>query len=542
MSASVVLKNVTKKYKMYKKTSDKLLDLALPSGYGKDFYALQNINFEAQKGDIIGIIGVNGAGKSTISNLISGVIPPTSGSVKINGDAALISIGAGLNNELSGRENIELKCLMLGFKKQEIESLMPEIIDFADIGEFIDQPVKKYSSGMKSRLGFAISVNIDPDILVIDEALSVGDKIFAQKCLDKMNSFKERGKTIFFISHSISQVKEFCHKALWLEAGEIRAYGPIEEVVPQYEKFIQEYNKMSKEEKKQFNRQVMEKRSVLQHAPIPTDKSMGPSRTEKARKKPKKKFKLNIFRSFLVLVLFVTAGALYGNWNHINSFFEPEEKVSVAKQEEEQPVKAPPVEPVEETTVPEKDLRYVHIEAGFVRDAPNLSTSTKITMMYFGDPIIVEETLKDPEGDFQWLKFKLPSGQDAWISENLVTKVGTPIDEEKFMASIEELIELDGLSESLGVMGKSLQEITEAEQLDDMEIVYDGNNKANQLQFNLGGIAEESLFALVGEPTLQHEENTYLYHGKNYDLVLTSQNGAFTSLTVKQVVQENNNL
>jgi teichoic acid transport system ATP-binding protein len=261
MSSSVSFKNVTKKYKMYKKTSDKLLDLALPGGYGKDFYALQNISFEAEHGDSIGIIGVNGAGKSTMSNLISGVIPPTSGSIEIKGEASLISIGAGLNNQLTGRENIELKCLMLGFKKQEIQALIPEIIDFAEIGEFIDQPVKKYSSGMKSRLGFAISVNIDPDILIIDEALSVGDKIFAEKCLDKMNSFKEKGKTIFFISHSIGQVQEFCQKALWLEAGEVKAYGPVEEIIPQYKQFIREFRKLSKEEKKQFHQKVMEKRS-----------------------------------------------------------------------------------------------------------------------------------------------------------------------------------------------------------------------------------------------------------------------------------------
>ncbi len=285
MNTSVVVKNVSKKYKMYRRNYEKVLDLILPRGYGKDFYALQNINFETQKGDTIGIIGVNGAGKSTLSNLISGVIPPTNGAINLDGKAAIISIGAGFNQELTGRENIELKCIMLGFKKQEIKRIMQEIIDFAEIDDFIDQPVKKYSSGMKSRLGFAIAVHINPDILVIDEALSVGDRTFAQKCLDSMNSFKDSGKTIFFVSHSIGQVKEFCQKALWLEAGEIKAYGPVEEVVPLYQQFIGEYNKLSKEEKKHFNKQVMEKRMLQEYA----EKGIGP------RMKPKRK-KVTLFR------------------------------------------------------------------------------------------------------------------------------------------------------------------------------------------------------------------------------------------------------
>ncbi|MCM3238274.1 teichoic acids export ABC transporter ATP-binding subunit TagH [Heyndrickxia oleronia] len=263
MSHSVVFEHVVKKYKMYKKNSEKLLDILFPDGYGENFYALQNISFTADRGDVIGVIGVNGAGKSTLSNLITGVIPPTSGKIEIVGQASLIAINSGLNNQLTGRENIELKCLMLGFNKKEIRALMPEIIDFADIGKFIDQPVKSYSSGMKSRLGFAISVNINPDILVIDEALSVGDQTFADKCLDKMNEFKEKGKTIFFISHSIGQVKKFCQKALWLEAGEVKAYGTIKEIIPQYEKFLKEYKAMTKEEQRNFKQLVLEKRSKL---------------------------------------------------------------------------------------------------------------------------------------------------------------------------------------------------------------------------------------------------------------------------------------
>lgn len=261
MNNSVKFHNVTKKYKMHSKNSDKLKDIIYPKGYGEDFYALRNLNFEAKKGDVIGIIGINGSGKSTISNLLAGITPPTSGRIDVKGKVALIAIAAGLNNQLSGRENIELKCLMLGLSKKQIEELTPQIIEFADIGKFIDMPVKKYSSGMKSRLGFAISVSINPDILVIDEALSVGDQTFADKCLKRMNEFKEQGKTIFFVSHSLGQVKKFCTKALWLEYGEIRDYGPIYEVMPKYESFLKKYKEMSKEEQRKFKKEAMDKQA-----------------------------------------------------------------------------------------------------------------------------------------------------------------------------------------------------------------------------------------------------------------------------------------
>ncbi|KQU20235.1 teichoic acid export protein ATP-binding subunit [Bacillus sp. Leaf13] len=261
MEKSVVVKNVTKKYKLYNKNSEKLMDLLLPKSYGEEYYALRNVNFEAEKGDVIGFVGVNGSGKSTLSNIIAGIIPPTDGNVQANGKTALIAVSSGLNNQLTGRENIELKMLMLGFDKKQIRELEPEIIEFSELGKFINQPVKSYSSGMKSRLGFAISVHIDPDILIIDEALSVGDKNFAEKCLEKMNEFKERGKTMFFVSHSIGQMKKFCQKALWLEYGEVKAYGPIKEVMPQYETFLKEYKAMSKKEQKKYREDQMNKRS-----------------------------------------------------------------------------------------------------------------------------------------------------------------------------------------------------------------------------------------------------------------------------------------
>ncbi|URM33425.1 teichoic acids export ABC transporter ATP-binding subunit TagH [Cytobacillus firmus] len=267
MSKSVIVKNITKKYKLYTKTSEKLLDIILPKNYGEDFYALRNVSFEAEQGDIIGFVGVNGSGKSTLSNVIAGIVPQTGGQVEVKGQASLISVSAGLNNQLTGRENIELKCLMLGFSKKEIAEMEPSIIEFAEIGKFIDQPVKSYSSGMKSRLGFAISVHTDPDILIIDEALSVGDKAFAEKCLDKMNEFKQRGKTMFFVSHSIGQMKQFCEKAIWLEFGQVKMEGDIGTVIPAYEQFLKEYKAMSNEEKKKFREEAMEKQSQSNFQP-----------------------------------------------------------------------------------------------------------------------------------------------------------------------------------------------------------------------------------------------------------------------------------
>lgn len=262
MVKSVIVSHVSKEYKMFTKNSEKILDLILPGGYGQSFYALQDISFDANKGDVVGIIGVNGSGKSTLSNIIGGVIPPTSGSVTVHGEAALIAIQSGLKWELTGRENIELKCLMLGFNKKEIKEMAPNIIDFADIGDFIDQPVKSYSSGMRSRLGFAISIHINPDILIIDEALSVGDQTFADKCLDKMNEFKAEGKTIFFISHSLNQMKQFCEKALWIQYGQVEDYGLMKDIMPKYESFIRDYKKMSREERDAFQEKIRERRMV----------------------------------------------------------------------------------------------------------------------------------------------------------------------------------------------------------------------------------------------------------------------------------------
>lgn len=254
---SVRARNISKTYKMYSGAKQKVLDLILPKGAGKDFNALKDITFDIEKGKCVGLIGLNGAGKSTLSNILAGVSLPTKGEIYIEGNPAIIAIGSGMNNFLTGMENVETKALMMGFKKDKIEEIKRNVIEFAEIGDFINQPIRTYSSGMRSRLGFAISVHMDPDILVIDEALSVGDQTFTKKCLDKMNEFKERGKTIFFVSHSIGQVKEFCDEVIWLEYGMLKEYGKSDEVIPRYQEYLNNINKMTKEEKEKYKKEVL---------------------------------------------------------------------------------------------------------------------------------------------------------------------------------------------------------------------------------------------------------------------------------------------
>ncbi|MFC3420056.1 teichoic acids export ABC transporter ATP-binding subunit TagH [Salinicoccus hispanicus] len=257
MTKAIITKNLTKQYTLYDSQKARIVDLLSPRSHGRTFHALNGVDFEADKGDVVGFIGINGSGKSTLSNIIAGIVPESGGEVHVNGQTALIAVASGLNDELTGRDNIELKCLMLGFSKNEIKALEPDIIAFSELENFIDQPVKSYSSGMKSRLGFAISVNVDPDILIIDEALSVGDKAFAEKSLKKMLEFKEQGKTMVFVSHSISQMKSFCDKILWLEFGRVKAFGEVRDILPLYESFLLKWQAMSKEERDDYRAQVM---------------------------------------------------------------------------------------------------------------------------------------------------------------------------------------------------------------------------------------------------------------------------------------------
>lgn len=228
----------------------------------KMFYALKDINFKICKGEVVGILGTNGSGKSTMSLLLSEICGYDEGEMIVNGEQALIAINTGLNQQLTGEENIELKGALLGLPKHRVEELKQGVIEFAEIGDFLYQPVKKYSSGMKSRLGFSINLCLNPDILIVDEALSVGDKGFANKCLKKMNELKEEGKTIIFISHSLPQVRKFCDTAMWIEGGMLIEYGDIDEVCDHYGDYVKYYNNLSKKEQKIERDKKFEKRVI----------------------------------------------------------------------------------------------------------------------------------------------------------------------------------------------------------------------------------------------------------------------------------------
>ena len=207
----------------------------------KEFWALKDISFKINKGDRVGIVGLNGAGKSTLLKVISGVLKPTEGKVKISGNIApLLELGAGFNKQYTGVENIYLYGAMLGYSKAFLNEKFDEIVKFSELGEFINVPVKNYSSGMKSRLGFAIATIVEPDILILDEVLSVGDAKFRKKSTNKIKSMIENNVTVLFVSHSIEQVLELCNKAILLEKGHLVAYGSSEEIAELYQKKLDE--------------------------------------------------------------------------------------------------------------------------------------------------------------------------------------------------------------------------------------------------------------------------------------------------------------
>ena len=238
---AIAVNNVSKMYKLYDKPIDRLkesLGLSRSKKY-REHYALNNVSFDIKRGETLGIIGTNGAGKSTILKIITGVLTPTSGDVAVEGRvSALLELGAGFNMEYSGLENIYLNGTMIGFSREEIDARLASILDFADIGDFIYQPVKTYSSGMFVRLAFAVAINIDPDILIVDEALSVGDVFFQAKCYHKFEEFKKLGKTLLFVSHDLGSVNTYCDRVVLLNKGEKLASGNPREMIDLFKKVL----------------------------------------------------------------------------------------------------------------------------------------------------------------------------------------------------------------------------------------------------------------------------------------------------------------
>ena len=238
---AISVNDVSKMYKRYDNPMDSLkesLGLSRKKKY-KEHYALNHVSFQVHKGETVGIIGTNGSGKSTILKIITGVLSPTGGEVSVNGRiSALLELGAGFNGEYSGLENVYLNGSMIGFSREEIDAKLQSILDFADIGEFIHQPVKTYSSGMFVRLAFAVAINIDPEILIVDEALSVGDVFFQAKCYRKFEEFKEMGKTILFVSHDLSSIGKYCDRVVLLNKGEKLAEGGAKEMVNLYRRVL----------------------------------------------------------------------------------------------------------------------------------------------------------------------------------------------------------------------------------------------------------------------------------------------------------------
>ena len=232
---AIRIENLKKAYKLYNSPTDRLKELLLHRPLHKEFIALDDINLNVQRGETLGIIGENGAGKSTLLKILAKTLYPTSGIVELKGTvSSLLELGSGLHPEFTGIDNIFFYGSLLGISKDIMESKIKSIIDFAEIGDFINYPIKTYSSGMFVRLAFAVATTVDPDILIIDEALSVGDQYFQKKCLDKIAEFKKRGKTIVFCSHDMYQIKTFCEKAIWLHKGKINNYGNADDVVTSY--------------------------------------------------------------------------------------------------------------------------------------------------------------------------------------------------------------------------------------------------------------------------------------------------------------------
>ncbi len=238
---AISVRDVTKVYRLYEKPIDRLKESVSPShkNYHRDFYALNGISFQVRKGETVGIIGTNGSGKSTILKIITGVLTPTTGEVKVEGKiSALLELGAGFNMDYTGIENVYMNGTMMGYTRKEMDAKLQDILDFAEIGDFVYQPVKTYSSGMFVRLAFALAINVDPEILIVDEALSVGDVFFQSKCYHRMEEIRKKGTTILMVTHDMGSIIKYCDRVVLLNKGAFIAEGPPGRTVDMYKKIL----------------------------------------------------------------------------------------------------------------------------------------------------------------------------------------------------------------------------------------------------------------------------------------------------------------
>ena len=264
-NAAIEIRHVRKTFNTYAREFDRFREAVSlrRKSFHNDFQALKDVNLTVYKGECVGIIGTNGSGKSTLLKIITGVLNPTAGEVELKGHvSSLLELGAGFNRNYTGLENIYLNGRIMGFTEEEIEKRVPLIEAFADIGDYIHQPVRNYSSGMFARLAFAVAINVDPDILIVDEALSVGDMFFQTKCYHKFNEFREAGKTILFVSHDMSSIIKYCDRCLLLNRGEQVAAGPCKEVVDLYRKILvqnyREERNLPQQDREEAEKQLQE--------------------------------------------------------------------------------------------------------------------------------------------------------------------------------------------------------------------------------------------------------------------------------------------
>lgn len=240
MSYALEIKNISKEYKMYdpQKKFDPIKSYIFNIKLFKSKLALNNVSFKVEKGISYGVLGANGSGKSTLLSIINGTLEPTSGSVKRNGKVEMFNIGGGIFGNYTGIENIYYKCAIHGLNKKKVDSMVDDIIEFSELGEYIYQPVSTYSSGMTARLGFSIAINLEPDIMIVDEGLAVGDARFNYKCFERIDELKKKGLTLLYVSHGTGQVRAMCSKACWINDGELIAKGESKTVSDLYEEYM----------------------------------------------------------------------------------------------------------------------------------------------------------------------------------------------------------------------------------------------------------------------------------------------------------------